>query len=165
MGGLWPTECSKETYPGLDKFMCLACSPEQPKVTDVQKKIVRICESLLRDVYGNEELGEPTEAYEKCGAWNSPDTKFIPITNDRDTTDYIMTSDNARLVFPKAEFKNAEEFFSGFGQMSIPFMSGFRIQAVPDNDINGNPNVCYKSASTLLMSASVLSLISLSLIN
>ena len=75
---------------------------------------MRICESLLRDFYGNENLGEPTSAFEQCGAWNSPDQKLVPQTNDRLTTSYVLTSDNPKLIFPKSTFANAEEFYNNW---------------------------------------------------
>ena len=82
--GLWPDECAKNEYPGLNKLVCLACSPEQPKYTyespDGKVKIIRICESLLKQFYGNENPNEPTEAFEKCGAWSSPDTTLDPVS-------------------------------------------------------------------------------------
>ena len=131
MQGLWPVECSKSTYPGLDKFLCLACSPEQPKVTNNVdgRKFVRICESLLRDFYGNEDMKSPTEAFEECGAWNSPDTILKPNTNDKATTTFytVGSSENSRLIFPKVEFKDAEAFYDGFSQAQIPFFGDFKI--------------------------------------
>ena len=42
-----------------------------------------------------------------------------------------------------------QEFYNNFAQDSIPFMSDFSIQAVPDLDENGNPNICYKNATAL----------------
>ena len=81
--GLWPDECSKNEYPGLNKLVCLACSPEQPKYAyegPDGKKIIRICESLLREFYGNENMDQPTDAFEKCGAWSSPDTTLDPVS-------------------------------------------------------------------------------------
>ena len=78
---IWPTECSKHTYSGLDKFVCLACSPDQPKYTqfkaDGTPHYVRVCESLLRDYYGGD-LAEPTFKFKECGAWNDPDAHLIP---------------------------------------------------------------------------------------
>jgi len=53
---LWPEQCSKDVFPGLEKYLCLPCHPDQPKFTDVKKKIVRVCESLLREVYGSDDL-------------------------------------------------------------------------------------------------------------
>lgn len=100
------------------------CSPQQPLVTDVERSIVRICDSLLRDFYGNNNLNEPTDAFESCGAWNSPTTYLLPDNiNARDTTKYVMSSDNAKLIFPKSEYQNAGQFYEDF--ISIPFMPGF----------------------------------------
>ena len=69
MQGLWPVECSNNVYPGLDKLVCLACHPDQPlytQVTDEEKGegVIRICDSLLRQFYGNDDMNSPTEAYE-----------------------------------------------------------------------------------------------------
>ena len=111
-----------------------------------------MCESLLKQFYGNENLLEPTGHFEKCGGWNSPDTVLEPVDKNDKSKGYVVTSDDARLIFPKSEFKNAEEFYSNWAQASIPFMGDFRIQAVPDVDELGNANVCYKSALNLHIS-------------
>lgn len=164
MQELWPVECSKDTYPGLDKFMCLACSPDQPKVTVTKdlggsigiKKYVRICESLLRDFYGNIDLTKPTDAFKKCGAWNSPDDVLMPNDTSNKNTSYTLDkSENPKLIFPNVAYADAEEFFKNFAQAGIPFMGDFEIQNVPDEDADGNPNMCYKNATTLSISASL----------
>ena len=147
--GLWPDECKKNVYPSLDKLVCLACHPEQPKYTDNDKKIVRVCESLLRQYYGNDNMDEPTTAFEQCGAWSSPDTTLDPIGPTK-ADGFILNSPDPELIFPKASFNNAREFYYGFSQAGIPFFGDFSIQAVPDKDENGVDNVCYKSATALL---------------
>ena len=53
------------------------------------------------------------------------------------------------IIFPGGIFANAKEFYSDFDQAKIPFFEGFKIMAVDDLDDEGNPNVCYKSATTL----------------
>ena len=154
--GLWPDECSKNDYPGLNKLMCLACNPEQPKFTytspDGSVKIVRICESLLREFYGNENIDEPTSKFEKCGAWSSPDTTLDPVSLEDPTAGFLLNSPSPELIFPKSQFKNAEEFYNNFSQASIPFMTDYVIQMVPDKDEDGNPNVCYLNATMLAAS-------------
>mmetsp|Transcript_9215 Transcript_9215/g.12558 ORF Transcript_9215/g.12558 Transcript_9215/m.12558 type:complete len:110 (+) Transcript_9215:324-653(+) len=109
--------------------MCLSCSPDQPKFTNVVEGYVRVCESLLREFYGNDDMSMPTEAFEECGAWNSPNQILIPNNpSNRATTTYTLSTDeNDRLVFPKSEFPNAEAFFNGFAQASIPFMGAYQI--------------------------------------
>eukprot|EP00354_Favella_ehrenbergii_P000228 CAMPEP_0170470744 /NCGR_PEP_ID=MMETSP0123-20130129/13116_1 /TAXON_ID=182087 /ORGANISM="Favella ehrenbergii, Strain Fehren 1" /LENGTH=63 /DNA_ID=CAMNT_0010738003 /DNA_START=423 /DNA_END=611 /DNA_ORIENTATION=+ len=57
-----------------------------------------------------------------------------------------MSTDDPVLVYPSKEFENAEQFFANFGQVTIPFMEDFAIQAVPDEGADGKPNVCFKSA-------------------
>ena len=57
-----------------------------------------------------------------------------------------MNTPDVELISPEKEYKDAEEFFSNFPPISIPFMDDFKIQAVPDNDKEGNPNVCFKGA-------------------
>ena len=49
---LWPSECSHKDYSGLNELACLICSPDQPKYTDTEKKIVRVCKSLIDKIYG-----------------------------------------------------------------------------------------------------------------
>ena len=115
--GLWPDECSKNEYPGLNKLVCLACSPEQPKYAyegPDGTKIIRICESLLREFYGNENMDQPTDAFEKCGAWSSPDTTLDAIDKSDPTQGFVLNSPDAELIFPKSQFKNAEDFFNNF---------------------------------------------------
>ena len=59
----------------------MACDPKQPDYVHVEKKIIRICKSLLTQFYLNIQypdgdvavLDGPTEAYENCGAWQDPD--------------------------------------------------------------------------------------------
>ena len=149
MGGLWPDECANNDYPGLDDIMCLACSPEQPKYTDIENKIIRICDSLLKLYYGNDNLNEPTEKFEQCGAWSSPDTTLDPVDTTDESKGFVLNEGSAELIFPANEYPDAQEFYNNFAQASIPFMSDFSIQAVPDLDENGNPNICYKNATAL----------------
>ena len=52
-------------------------------------------------------------------------------------------------MFPKSTYPNAYEFYSNFGQASIPFFGDFSIQVVPDENDDGTENVCYKSAINL----------------
>ena len=59
-------------------------------------------------------------------------------------------TDNSYLIHPYSEYSNAEEFFSNFPPMSIPFMGDFSIQVVDDNAEDGTPNVCFKGAMSLL---------------
>ena len=103
---IWPTECSKHTYSGLDKFVCLACSPDQLKYTqfhaDGKPHYVRVCESLLRDYYGGD-LAEPTFKFKECGAWNDPDAHLIPENPDdeaNNTTWILNDAESKRLIFP-----------------------------------------------------------------
>ena len=116
--GLWPDECSKNDYPGLDKLVCLACSPEQPKYTynspDGSTKIIRICESLLKDFYGIKNLNEPTDAFEQCGAWDSPDTTLDPVNHADATKGFVLTTPDSKLIFPKNAYKDAEDFYNNF---------------------------------------------------
>ena len=83
--GLWPDECANSVYNGLDKLVCFACHPDQPKYTDTHQKIIRVCESLIRDYYGVKDLNEPTDAFEECGGWNSGDTVLTPLDENDPT--------------------------------------------------------------------------------
>ena len=76
----------------MNKFKCFVCHPDQPIYTSEENKVIRVCESLLRDVYGAE-MNERTTRYEECGAWSSPDTELIPLDPDnRLTTTYVVSS-------------------------------------------------------------------------
>ena len=130
--GLWPDECSKNEYPGLTKLMCMACSSEQPKYTyeseDGSVKVIRICESLLKEFYGNgDATNSPTDAFEKCGAWNSPDTTLDPIDVNDPGKGFSLNSPDASLIFPKSAFTDMEDFYKNFNQAGIPFMGDYAI--------------------------------------
>ena len=88
---------------------------------------MRICESVLRDIYGQEDLDKPTSAYEQCGAWSSPDEIIMPVDPDDWTKGYTIEQDDPVLIYPEKAYANAEEFFANFPQMSIPFMGDFAI--------------------------------------
>ena len=40
---------------------------------------------------------------------------------------YTMSTQDDVLIYPSAEFPDAENFFTNFSQMSIPFMDGYQI--------------------------------------
>ena len=65
-----------------------------------------------------------------------------------------MSTPDDKLIYPGKNYANAYEFFSGFGQVSIPFMDGFEIQVVDDTNEDGTENLCFKAA---VMSVSALS--------
>ena len=124
---LWPGECQGDYYEGSKHFLCLGCHPEQPKFVDTEQKIIRVCESLLRTYYGNEDLNKPTDKYEECGAWNDPDP-VLTLINEADPSEgYEMDSEDPILIFPKTAYANAEEFFDDFEPAEIPFFDGFSI--------------------------------------
>ena len=35
---------SQDSTPDLRNYMCLGCSPDQPKVTDDANKVIRVCQ-------------------------------------------------------------------------------------------------------------------------
>ena len=153
--GLWPAECAKVIYPGLEMFTCMSCHPDQPKWTTFDEetgtKIVRVCKSLLREFYGNDDLSKPTNSkeFKQCGAWNDPDAEVEAVEGSPGT--FEVDVKDPWIIWPAKEFANAEEFYNSgdFIQAKIPFMDGFSIMAVDDLDADGNPNVCYKSAISL----------------
>ena len=65
-----------------------------------------------------------------------------------------MSTPDDKLIYPGKKFKNAYEFFSGFSQVSIPFMEDFEIQVVDDENEDGSKNECFKAA---IMNISTLS--------
>ena len=107
--GLWPDECANNGYPGLDKLVCFACHPDQPKYTDTNQNIIRICESLIKDFYDfdNRDLDVPTGAYEECGGWNSSDSYLKPVSDEDPTLGFEVVDGDEVLVFPKSAFENA----------------------------------------------------------
>ena len=146
MDGLWPKECASDDHQALHLLACLSCSEHQPKFTDKEKQVVRVCESVLREIYGVQDLTAKTDAYEKCGAWSQPDA-IMKMKGTEWSEGYIMETPDPELIYPFTHYANAEEFFSNFPPISIPFMEDFKIQAVPDENEKGEPNVCFKSAT------------------
>ena len=144
-------------------LMCISCHPDQPKWTDTAKKEVRVCRSLIEKFYGRPELDKPTDAYNQCGGWTDPDPVLTPVdVNDR-SKGFTADTDDPILVFPSNAFKNAEEFFDGWKQAEIPFMDGYKIILVEDLAEDGTPNVCFKTATRvgLTAAASALSVLAL----
>ena len=79
-----------------------------------------------------------TTKFDECGAWESQDTIIMPIDTPKSgqnlntwTPDwrkgYSMSTPDDVLIYPGKQYKNAYEFFTGFSQVSIPFMDGFEI--------------------------------------
>lgn len=156
---LWPSICAKDEYPGLEKLVCLACHPEQPQFTHIEgdTKIIRVCKSLLQKFYGAE-LDKPTDKFEKCGAWNDPDSTLTPVDVNDPNAGYMLDTPDPRLIFPKSEFKNAQAFYKDFDQAGIPFFGDFEILMVDDTE--DKDVICYDSAIYMQV-AQVLSLVSL----
>ena len=57
---------------------------------------------------------------------------------------YTMNTPDDKLIYPGKEYQNAYELFNGFGQVGIPFMDGFEIQVVDDENEDGTENICFK---------------------
>ena len=153
MQGLWPDECANSNYDNLNILACLSCDPKQPKYTSIEqeedpvtgemkvtKKIVRVCRSVIEGIYGQADLDTPTTKFDECGAWEGQDTVITPIDEPPEGWDpsqngwapdwkkgYILSTPDDKLIYPGKSYGNAYEFFSGFGQVSIPFMDGFEI--------------------------------------
>jgi len=71
-----------------------------------------------------------------------------------------MDTPDDELVYPGRDesLNNAFKFFSGFGQVAIPFMDNFEIQVV-DDETDGVPNICFKNAVISMASKSALALL------
>ena len=54
--GMWPSECSDKKVDGLEELFCFVCDPKQPEYTDFDKKIYRVCESLIKKLYDSDDL-------------------------------------------------------------------------------------------------------------
>lgn len=89
---------------------CLSCSEEQPKFTYIKgdTKVVRVCESVLREIYGADLVeGQRTKHYNECGAWSEPDTIVTKIgTTWKDG--YIMDTADPVLINPFQAYADAE---------------------------------------------------------
>lgn len=66
----WTAECKEKKIPKIKELFCFPCDPRQPYFTDYDKKLYRICESLIRDVYMQDDLNAPPEKLEGCGLWH-----------------------------------------------------------------------------------------------
>ena len=69
LGLQWASECKKKKILGLKELFCFPCDPNQPSYTDYDKKLVRVCESLIQKVYDQDDLNAPPEKLEGCGLW------------------------------------------------------------------------------------------------
>ena len=70
MDDLWPRECAGEEQPELEIMACFSCAKEQPQFTKHftaaekakdplgKKGIIRVCESVLRGIYGADDRAE-----------------------------------------------------------------------------------------------------------
>ena len=141
--------------------MCFICHPYQPRYTDYQYKTIRVCDSLLREYYGNDDLMAATDKFSKCGGWTTADSTLEPVDSNDPNKGFVLNSSDPVLVIPKGTFKTAEDFYSNWDQASIPFMDGFRIQNVPDV-IDGVASECYKSATSLLAQTTIAALLAAS---
>ena len=95
---------------------CFSCAKKQPQFTkhftDEEKKndalgkkgIIRVCESVLRGIYGADdraELKERTKRYNKCGAWQDGDTVITPVDPTDWKKGYSMSSGDPVLMYPQ----------------------------------------------------------------
>ena len=149
LDGIFPEECIDGEYrfPGLYQLFCLVCDPKQPDYVDATQKIIRICESRLKQYYGAD-LDGVTEAYEDCGGWDDPDPILFATDLKDPTNGFEVLYPDPELVYPKGSYANGKEFYKEWEQAEIPFFEGFMIMSVPDEDADGNrnSNVCYRSA-------------------
>ena len=148
--GLFPRNCALEVYPGLKELVCLPCHPKQPDWTDSEKKIIRICKSLVQSFYGSNDLNSPTSWFESCGAWKTPDPEITANDPLDPSAGFSFEQGEDYIIYPKGTFKNAEEFYFKFDQAKIPFMENFKIMVVDDVDaVTGEKNICYSSSVSL----------------
>ena len=77
---------------------------------------------------------------------------ITPIDPNDWTAGFLLSQDDPALIYPSKEYANAEQFFSNFGQMSIPFLDGYSIQSVPDKAEDGETdNICFNEAYQSLL--------------
>ena len=72
-------------------------------------------------------MNSPTEAYEQCGGWDSPDSTLKLNDPTDQSKGYYLSTPDAKLVFPKSAFKNAKEFYNNWNQAGIPFFENMKI--------------------------------------
>ena len=164
---LWPRECEEIAYTGLNTFLCFPCSKEQPRYTDEDSGVMRICQSLLEGVYGSATLTEKPSAYKSCGIEKVPDPELVPyLKTEKDGSKKLVwkiEQPDTELQYANLIYKDAAEFFGDFEPMAIPFMGDFNIQAIPDmwGDSELKPAdggdetefACYKNAVAVAVSS------------
>ena len=109
MAGIWPKECDGDDHSGLHLMACLACSEDQPKFTYIRgedTKVVRVCESVLREIYGAD-LKQRTKHYNKCGAWSDPDT-IVTKRGDTWADGFVMNTPDPVIIMPEKAYEDAE---------------------------------------------------------
>ena len=66
---------------------------------DKEQKIVRVCESVLRNIYSAGKdldiaLDKPTDKFEKCGAMSQPDPILTPIDPNDFSKGFVQTTED-----------------------------------------------------------------------
>ena len=114
----WPPLCKKEfKFQKAKEMYCMICDPEQPSWTvfegrgNTDVRIVRVCESMLRSFYGHDNLDEPTDYFQRCGAWNDPDIYYTPVNGKNATDGYEENHPTPEVIFPEGSFADAKAFF------------------------------------------------------
>jgi len=127
------------SYPYLEAYFCLACSPSQPYAVDSSAgvKTIQICKSLVEKFWSSD-ITKRTENFDNCGmsvVWGG--------------------EDQGEVILPSTYFSTAQNFVD---TIKPPFFEDYTIQIVDDALY---PN-CYASGS--ILKASILTFIGIFLL-
>ena len=110
-GELLSEQCQRQYNP-LEDYFCYGCNPEQGEYINHTSKVIRICESLAENVWG-ESLDKSTTAYDNCGMYT------------------YWRGSNSSTVIPSKEWSNAYDFFK---EVKPPYFEDYEIQIVTEGD-------------------------------
>lgn len=119
---MFSAQCQRE-YDLLENYFCYGCNPSQAKSTDEVNKIIYICKSFAKSVWGND-LFKPTTKYDNCGM------------------NTYWRGDLSETIVPSAEWSNGYQFF---WEVKPTYFSDYTIVVVDSSDYSD----CYNFASGL----------------
>ena len=105
---------SQDSTPDLRNYMCFGCSPDQPKFTDEQNKVIRICKSAAEKVYsrgkdeGGAQLQVKQSGYDVFGLHGKDD----------------------KVLIQSLDLTTSEQFFK---EVLPPYFEDYKIQISDDN--------------------------------
>ena len=122
-------QCQRE-YTMMEDYFCFGCMPDTSKYIDTESKEIRLCDSYLENVWGDD-LDKPSTEYDNCGM------------------NTYWRGDNATYVLPSVEWENGREFFE---ELKIPLFEDYKIVIVDSSD----SDKCYSSGYLIILNILIL---------